>query len=103
MDQKKVLFIILSLLLISSVTLGFSQHEQKVGRVREMLENLPSLQQVEAMDLANQKDAYLATQEAYDAYMALDAYEQSPLKGSLENALVLLEYFNRQVMPLTEP
>lgn len=102
MDQKKVLMIFLSLLLISSVFLGFAQQEEEVESVREMIAALPTPEQLRTLDTAAQQEAYLATQAAYDTYLALGPYEQGKLQEELKTMEALFAYFNTQIMPLAE-
>lgn len=53
-----------------------------VERVQSLIDALPSLEDVQAMDIDGQRAAYDQTQEAYDAYMELTEDQRALIKGA---------------------
>ena len=68
--------------------------------VRSMLDELPTVEEFQAMDSDARQEAYNRTQAAYDAYMALGEAERKEIAGGEETFAELFGYFNSQVMPI---
>ncbi|MBO7253532.1 MAG: hypothetical protein J6V25_12995 [Oscillospiraceae bacterium] len=100
MDWKVVLPVLLTCMLIFSVFAGCTQQSEEVEAVRTMVENLPAVEEFQAMDADAQKDAYDRTQAAYDAYMKLSAGQRRKIKGADAVFASLFAYFNNQIMQL---
>ena len=71
--------------------------------VAAMLEELPTVEQFQAMDADAQLEAYNRTQAAYDAYMALSDEEKAGLEHVEETFEALFAHFNTLVAPAEEP
>ena len=101
MDWKTVLMLLLSFMLVFSVFAGCTQDkDDAVENVRNLVEKLPSVEDFEAMDQEGKLAAYTATQNAYDAYMALSEKQQEQLTEELAAMVALFQYFNSQIMPI---
>ena len=102
MNWKVVLMLLLSFMLVFSVFAGCTQQEdESVQNVRKMVADLPSVEEFEAMDEQARLAAYTATQNAYDAWMALSAKQQEQLTDELAAIEALFAYFNTLVMPIS--
>ena len=102
MNWKIVLSLLLIFMLAFSVFAGCSQREdQAVEAVRKQLEELPTVEQFQAMDEQERQEAYNRTQIAYDAYMALTEEQKQALPEAEGIFEALFGYFNAQIMPLT--
>lgn len=73
--------------------------DEEVLRVQALIDALPTVEEVKAMDMDGQRAAYDQTQEAYDAYMALTEEQRALITGA-EVFEVLFAFFNGQIMPL---
>ena len=73
--------------------------DETVAAVQAMIDALPSLEEVQAMDRDAQGEIYLQMQAAYDAYMALTEEQQALVSGT-EIFEALFEFFNAQIMHL---
>ena len=71
-----------------------------MAAVREKVQALPTVEQFRSLNAQAQRVAYLATQTAYDAYLALDEAQQARLEEELETIKALFSYYNTQIMPL---
>ena len=71
--------------------------------VAAMLEELPTVEQFQAMDADAQLEAYNRTQAAYDAYMALSDEEKAGMEHAEETFEALFAHFNTLVAPAEEP
>ena len=101
MDWKTVLMLLLSFMLVFSVFAGCTQDkDDAVENVRNLVEKLPSVEDFEAMDQGGKLAAYTATQNAYDAYMALTEKQKEQLSEAPAVFEALFQYFNAQIMPI---
>lgn len=101
MNWKTVLMLLLSFMLVFSVFAGCTQDQDRdVENVRNLVEKLPSVEEFAAMDDEAKLVAYTATQNAYDAYMALTEKQQKQLHEAPAVFEALFQYFNAQIMPL---
>ena len=73
--------------------------DEEVLRVQALIDALPTVEEVKAMDMDGQRAAYDQTQEAYDAYMALTEKQRALITGA-EVFEALFAFFNGQIMPL---
>ena len=64
-----------------------------------MVDELPTVEQIQAMNLEEQQKAYNRVQEVYDSYMALGE-DRLKIVGGEEKFDLLFSWFNMQVMPL---
>ena len=102
MNWRTVLSILLPAMLIFSVFAGCTQQENEaVASVRRQVEELPTVEEFQAMDEEARLEAYNRTQAAYDAYMALSEAQRQQIEGAEEIFASLFDYFNAQVMPLS--
>ena len=74
---------------------------KKMYDVEKRMDALPALEEVQAMDMDAQGEAYLLAQDAYEAYMELTE-EQQALIGGLDAVYALFGFFNGQIMPLAD-
>lgn len=74
--------------------------ETEADRVRDMLEALPSPEELPELPFEQQRQAYLDTQAAYDAYQALTDAERASLEGAEDLFDGLFSFFNSLIMPL---
>ena len=101
MNWKTVLMLLLSFMLVFSVFAGCTQdQDREVENVRNLVEKLPSVEEFAVMDDEAKLVAYTATQNAYDAYMALTEKQQEQLSEAPAVFEALFQYFNAQIMPL---
>ena len=101
MNWKVVLVFLLSFMLVFSVFAGCTQQkDEAIQNVRKMVAELPSVDEFESMDDEARLSAYTATQNAYDAFMALSAKQQEQLTEELASIEALFAYFNTLVMPI---
>lgn len=73
--------------------------DEEILRVQALIDALPTVEEVKAMDMDGQRAAYDQTQEAYDAYMALTEEQRALITGA-EVFEALFAFFNGQIMPL---
>ena len=76
-----------------------AEKPDRVAEVQAMIDALPTAEEVAAMDMDGQREAYIQTQAAYDAYMALPEELRALIAGA-EKLEALFGFFNRQIMPL---
>ena len=96
--KKLICFLTICLLLAALPVNVFANTD-----VAAMLEELPSVEQFQAMDADAQLEAYNRTQAAYDAYMALSEEEKAKVENAEETFEALFGYFNTLVAPAGEP
>ena len=70
-----------------------------VEDIKNLIETLPALEDVEAMSLEKQRMAYDQTQAAYEAYSQLTEEERDMLSKEYEKIEALFGYFNTLVEP----
>ena len=92
--MKKIIALLLLLLALPMQAMG--------ADVLSLIEELPTVEEFQAMDTQAQNEAYNKTQAAYDAYMALPEEEKAQAEGAEERFEALFGYFNTLVMPAEE-
>ena len=97
--MKKWICLLTVLLLLAALPVAVSADTD----VAAMLEELPTVEQFQAMDADAQLEAYNRTQAAYDAYMALSNEEKAGITNAEETFEALFEHFNTLVAPADEP
>ena len=70
--------------------------------VQSMIDALPSVSDLQEMEIEAQREIYDQTQAAYDAYTALSEEEKAALTGAEETFEALFGYFNTLVSPAEE-
>ena len=95
--MKKLICLLTVLLLLAALPLGVRAEED----VQAMVDELPTVEQIQVMDLEDQREAYDRVQEVYDAYMALGE-DRLKIRGGEEKFDVLFAWFNMQVMPVEQ-
>lgn len=70
-----------------------------VASVGAMVDALPTVEEFKAMDKEAQVDAYNRTQEAYNAYMELNAEEKEQLPGAEAHFDALFSHYNTLIAP----
>lgn len=76
-----------------------SQTDEAVLAAQALIDVLPTVEAVKAMDMDGQHTAYEQTQAAYDAYMALSETQRTLIVG-VEKMDALFGYFNEQTAAL---
>lgn len=74
--------------------------DPEAAAVKELLNGLPSLEELKALEKKELDEAYEQIQKAFDAYESLDDGQKAMLPGAEEQLKELLEYFTTLVMPL---
>ena len=93
--MRKIICLLTALLLVMALPLGaFAEQD-----IQTMVNELPTVEQIQAMDLEDQQKAYLRVQEVYDAYAALGE-DRLKIVGGEEKFDMLFSWFNTLVMPL---
>jgi len=93
--MRKIVCVLMTLL----VLVALPQEVLAAEDIQAMVDELPTVEQIQAMDLEDQQKVYIQVQKVYDAYMALgDA--RLKIVGGEEKFDVLFSWFNLQVMPL---
>ena len=96
--MKRMICLLALCLLLSLMPVGaFADAD-----VNAMIQELPTVEQFQAMDADAQLEAYNQVQAAYDAYMALTEEERSVISGAEETFEALFAHFNSLVMPVEE-
>ena len=94
--MKKWICLLTVLLLLAALPVAVSADTD----VAAMLEELPTVEQFQAMDADAQLEAYNQVQAAYDAYMTLSEEEKAAMEGAEETFETLFAHFNSLVMPV---
>ena len=76
-----------------------SVEDVKVESVKNLIEALPALKDVQSMNLGDQRMVYDQTQAAYEAYSQLTEEEKDMLSKEHEKIEALFGYFNTLVEP----
>ena len=76
-----------------------SVEDVKVESVKNLIEALPALKDVQSMNLGDQRMVYDQTQAAYEAYSQLAEEEKDMLSKEYEKIEALFGYFNTLVEP----
>ena len=97
--MKKWICLLTVLLLLAALPVAVSADTDFAA----MLEELPTVEQFQAMDEEAQLEAYNRTQAAYDAYMALSDEEKAGMEQAEETFEALFAHFNTLVAPADEP
>jgi len=101
MSLKKCMTLLVALILIFSVLPSAAASETPTcEEVKAMLEQLPSVEELQAMSQEEQNRVYDQVQAAYDGYQALSPEDRASLAGAEETFQALFVYFNSLVMPL---
>jgi hypothetical protein len=85
----------LLVLLLAALPLAVFAEED----IQAMVDDLPTVEEIQVMDLQDQQKAYNHVQEVYDRYVALGE-DRLKIAGGEEKFDVLFSWFNMQVMPL---
>ena len=93
--MRKLIFLLTALLLLAVLPFGVFAEED----LQAMVDELPTVEQIQAMNLEEQQKAYNRVQEVYDSYMALGE-DRLKIVGGEEKFDLLFSWFNMQVMPL---
>ena len=96
--MKKCMYLLLILVFLTLPVTALAA--ETVDSVGLMIEGLPTVAEFQAMDPQMQQDAYIRTQQAYDAYLTLSETERSEIAGAEEVFGSLFSHFNSQVMPI---
>lgn len=92
--MRKMISFLLVLLLAALPLAVFAEED-----IQTMVDALPTVEEIQVMDLQDQQKAYNHVQEVYDRYMALGE-DRLKIAGGEEKFDVLFSWFNIQVMPL---
>lgn len=92
--MRKMISFLLVLLLAALPLAVFAEED-----IQAMVDDLPTVEEIQVMDLQDQQKAYNHVQEVYDRYMALGE-DRLKIVGGEEKFDVLFSWFNMQVMPL---
>ncbi len=93
--MKKIVCLLTALLMLAALPLeAFAEQD-----IQAMVKELPTVEEIQVMDLEDQQKVYTKVQEVYDAYMALGE-DRLKILGGEEKFDVLFSWFNMQVMPL---
>ena len=95
--MRKMICLLTALLLLAALPLGVWAEED----VQAMVDELPTVEEIQVMELEEQREAYDRVQEVYDAYMALGE-DRLKIRGGEEKFDVLFAWFNMQVMPVEQ-
>ena len=93
--MRKLIFLLTALLLLAALPFGVFAEED----LQAMVDELPTVEQIQAMNLEEQQKAYNRVQEVYDSYKALGE-DRLKIVGGEEKFDLLFSWFNMQVMPL---
>ena len=96
--MRKLICLLAACLLMAAMCMNVLAEET----VQSMIEELPTVEQFQAMDADAQLEAYNKTQAAYDAYMALSQEDRAEFAGAEETFETLFAHFNSLVMPVEE-
>lgn len=92
--MRKMISFLLVLLLAALPLAVFAEED-----IQAMVDDLPTVEEIQVMDLQDQQKTYNHVQEVYDRYMALGE-DRLKIAGGEEKFDVLFSWFNMQVMPL---
>ncbi len=95
--MRKMICLLTALLMLAALPLGVWAEED----VQAMVDELPTVEEIQVMELEDQREAYDRVQEVYDAYMALGE-DRLKIRGGEEKFDVLFAWFNMQVMPVEQ-
>ena len=93
--MRKMVCLLTALLMLASLPFGaFAQED-----IQALVDELPTVEEIQAMELEDQQKAYNHVQEVYDIYMELGD-DRLKIAGGEEKFDVLFSWFNMQVMPV---
>lgn len=95
--MRKIVCLLPALLLLAVLPFGAFAEED----IQALVNELPTVEDIQAMDLEDQQEAYLRVQEVYEAYAALGE-DRLKIVGGEEKFDLLFSWFNMQVMPLEQ-
>lgn len=95
--MRKIVCLLPALLLLAVLPFGAFAEED----IQALVNELPTVEEIQAMDLEDQQEAYLRVQEVYEAYAALGE-DRLKIVGGEEKFDLLFSWFNMQVMPLEQ-
>ena len=95
--MRKLIFLLTSLLLLAALPFGVCAEED----IQAMVDKLPTVEEIQAMDPEKQQAAYIRVQEVYEVYMGLGE-DRLKIVGGEEKFGLLFSWFNMQVMPLEQ-
>lgn len=93
--MRNIASLLIALLLLAALPFGAFAEEN----IQALVDELPTVEEIQRMDLEEQQAAYVRVQEVYEAYAALGE-ERLKIAGGEEKFDVLFSWFNMQVMPL---
>ena len=93
--MRSIVSLLTALLLLAALPFGAFAEEN----IQALVDELPTVEEIQRMDLEEQQKAYVRVQEVYEAYAALGE-ERLKIAGGEEKFDVLFSWFNMQVMPL---
>jgi len=93
--MRKMVCLLTALLVLAVLPFAaFAQED-----IQALVDELPTVEEIQAMDLEDQQKAYNHVQEVYDIYLELGD-DRLKIVGGEEKFDVLFSWFNMQVMPL---
>ena len=95
--MRKIICLLAALLLLAVLPFGAFAEED----IQALVNELPSVEEIQVMDLEDQQKVYLHVQKVYDRYMALGE-DRLKIVGGEEKFDVLFSWFNMQVMPVEQ-
>ncbi len=93
--MRKMICLLAALLLVMALPQEAFAEED----IQALVNELPTVEEIQIMDLEDQRKAYTRVQEVYELYMALGE-DRLKIIGGEEKFDVLFAWFNMQVMPL---
>lgn len=95
--MRKIVCLLTALLLLAMLPFGVFADVD----IQAMVNELPTVEEIQLMDLEEQQKAYLQVQEVYEIYMGLGE-DRLKIVGGEEKFDQLFSWFNMQVMPLEQ-
>lgn len=95
--MRKIICLLSALLLLAALPFGVFADVD----IQAMVDELPTVEEIQLMDLEDQQEAYRQVQEAYEIYMGLGE-DRLKIVGGEEKFDLLFSWFNMQVMPLEQ-
>lgn len=93
--MRNIASLLTALLLLAALPFGAFAEEN----IQALVDKLPTVEEIQRMDLEEQQAAYVRVQEVYETYAALGE-DRLKIAGGEEKFDVLFSWFNMQVMPL---
>jgi hypothetical protein len=95
--MRKIVCLLTALLLLAMLPFGVFADVD----IQAMVNELPTVEEIQLMELEEQQKAYLQVQEVYEIYMGLGE-DRLKIVGGEEKFDQLFSWFNMQVMPLEQ-